>query len=103
MQPKLITAAGEPRKEVVHRKFLFVRPLANCVEQSPPSPSQICACLDASRRGEKLSQIGVVKIWIRIFVELAFARVVSFELNIETIVIGDAILRRMQRRPTRQW
>jgi len=98
MQPKLIAAASKPCKKLIHRKFLFIGPLANGVEQSPPLPSQICARFDASRRGEELTQIGIVKIRIRIFVELAFARVISLELNIQTIVIGDAIRWRMQGR-----
>jgi len=95
MQPKLIAPAGEPREKLVYWEFFFIRPLADSVEQSPPSPSQICIRFDASRRGEKLSQIGILKIRICIFIELALARVIRLELNVETIVIGDAILWRM--------
>src|SRR4030095_10996518 len=73
MQPKFITSAGKPCQELVHGKFLFVCPLTNRVQQSAPSSTQIGACLDASRCGEELSQISVVKIWIRIFIKLAFA------------------------------
>src|SRR4029077_11210064 len=43
MKPKFIAAAGEPREKLVYRKFLFICPLGNRVQQSPPSPSQICA------------------------------------------------------------
>ena len=32
MQPEFITSAGKPREELVHRKFLFVCPLANRVQ-----------------------------------------------------------------------
>src|SRR5262245_46392744 len=95
MQPKLVAAAGEPREELVYREFLFICPLRNRVQQSPPSPSQICARLNAGGRGKQLSQIGIVKIRIRIFVKLALARVIGFKLNVKTIVIGDAILRRV--------
>src|SRR5215469_17690709 len=38
MQSKFITAPGEPREELVHGEFLFVGPLGNCIQQSPPSP-----------------------------------------------------------------
>src|SRR4029450_7231528 len=55
MQSKFITAAGKSREELVYRKFLFVCPLGNRVQQSPASPSQICARFDAGRRGEELS------------------------------------------------
>src|SRR5438552_5926202 len=98
MQPKFIAAAREPCEQLVHREFLFVRPLGNGVEQSPPSPTQIGTCFNATRRGKELSQIGIVKIGICVFVELAFARVVSFELNVEAIVISGAIFWRMYRR-----
>src|ERR1043165_4185846 len=102
VQAKLITSTSEPREQLVYRKFLFVCPLGNRGEQPPPSPSQICACLDSRRRAEKLSQIGVIKIRIRIFVEFAFPRVISLQLDVETIVIPDAILRGMHRRLARK-
>ena len=41
----------------------------------------------------ELSQIGIIKIWIRILIEFAFVRVIRFELYVQTIVIGDPILR----------
>src|SRR6478672_13493805 len=97
MQPKFVTSAGKSREELVHGEFLFVSPLRNRVQQSPPSSSQIGACLDASWCSEKLSQIGIVKIWIRLFVHLAFARVIRFELHVKAIVLSDTIFRRAQR------
>src|ERR1700756_4557897 len=62
IKPKLVATAGESPQEFVYRKFLFFSPLRDGVQQSPPSPPQICARFDARRRGEELSQIGVVKI-----------------------------------------
>src|SRR4029077_5235812 len=75
MQPKFITSTGKPRKELVHGEFLFVCPLANRIQSSPPCSPEIGACLNPSRCGKELSQISIVKIWVRIFVELPFVRV----------------------------
>ena len=31
MEPEFIAAARKPRQELVHREFLLVRPLGNCI------------------------------------------------------------------------
>src|SRR5262249_28227309 len=102
VQVKLVASVSKPREKFVDREFLFICPLGNRVQQSASSPAKIRARFHSRLCSEELSQISVVKMWIGIFVELSFARVISFELYVETIVIGDAILRRVHRRHTHQ-
>src|SRR5436190_21235786 len=49
MEPKLIATVNEPCEELVNPKFFFVRPLADRVQQPPPTPAQLRASADSSR------------------------------------------------------
>src|ERR1700726_3160456 len=102
VQLELVAAVNNPRQELVYPELFLVRPLAHRVHQ-PSSPlAQITARFQPRWRGEELPQIGVVEIRIRIFVELPFARVISLELEVQAIVLGHAVLRRVYRWRTRQ-
>ena len=96
MKFEFFATIDQPREQFVHPIFFLIGPLADRIHQPPPPQAQIRARFDpprAGRRGEKLPQIGVVKIRIRVLVELSFARVIGLELDVETIVVGGAIRR----------
>ena len=105
MEIELVAAAMSRARSWFTRNFLLIGPLADRVQKPPPPPPQIRAGINAawSRGGGKeLSQISIVEIGISIFVKLALARVIGLELEVQTIVVGDAIVRQVQRRLARQ-
>src|SRR6266513_2834998 len=102
MEPELVGAFDQSRQQSVHTKLFLVGPLAHRIQQSPPSSSQIRTRFNPGRCGEKLPQICIVEIRIRVRVEFSFARVISFELDVQEIIIGDAILPHMRRWFSRQ-
>src|SRR6266849_8754155 len=99
---ELVAAVDQSREKFVHPELFLIRPLAHRVHQPPAPHAQIAARFNSGGRGEELPQIGVVEIRVRIFIKLPFARVIGLELDVQTIVIGRAILRCVHRRLPRQ-
>ncbi len=96
---ELVATIDQSGEKFVHPEFSLVRPLADRVQKPPPPPPQISARSNApwSRGGGKeLPQISVVEIGISILVKFALARVIGLELEVQTVVIGNAILRQME-------
>src|SRR5947207_7154875 len=83
---EVIATFDQPRKKLIHTVLLLVSPLADCIEQTATPRPQIRTRFYPGRRGEKLSQIGVVKPRISVFVNLSFTRVIRLELEVQTIL-----------------
>src|SRR5437763_485900 len=98
IEPKMIATLDQPGEKFVDPVLLLVSPLTNRIQEPSSSQTQIRTRLDAGGRGEELPQIGVIEPGISILIELSFPRVISLELEVQTVVRRDAIGRRMQRR-----
>ena len=59
---EVIATFDQPREKFVHAVLLLVSPLADCIEQTATPRPQIRTRFYPGGRGEKLPQIGVVKI-----------------------------------------
>src|SRR6266446_7890793 len=73
MEPQLVGAFDQSRQQFVHPEFFLIRPLTHRVQKSPPPPSQIRTRFNPGRCSEKLPQICIVEIRIRVRVEFSFA------------------------------
>src|SRR5206468_13035196 len=102
VETDMIAEVDQSREKFIYPVLLIVSPQADGIEQPPTPQTQIGAGRETGRRAEELPQIGVVKIRISIFVELPLARVIGLELEVQTIVIGDAVPRHMHWQLPRQ-
>ena len=101
VEPELVAAIDQSGEKFVHPEFFLIRPLADRVHQPPAPLTQVRARFDPGRRSEQLPKIDIVKTGIGVLIKFPFPRVIGLELDVEKIVIGHAILRRVHRRFSR--